>query len=172
MARNVDQCFKKAHYDVLKCLVLTTTQRYWVHSHGGRKKPEICTFFFPWKISKYILILKMIDQLPKQLPVNLIVDWINRLDDAARITAIFHYYSVQDYIRHIPLESQKSQDKNMFGDLSSRKQEASWVRGESLGMFFKSVQLRVNRNINFHQPWAILTFLEKKGWKKTNILCM
>lgn len=40
----------------------------------------------------------------------------------------------------------------MFGDLSSRKQEASWVRGESLGMFFKSVQLRVNRNINFHQP--------------------
>ena len=40
MVENVDQCFPKAHDDVLKCLILSTTQRYSVHCHRGEKKLE------------------------------------------------------------------------------------------------------------------------------------
>uniref|UniRef100_A0A8C9XF15 Uncharacterized protein n=1 Tax=Sander lucioperca TaxID=283035 RepID=A0A8C9XF15_SANLU len=35
MVTNVDQCFPKVQDDVLKCLVLSTTQRYSVYCCGG-----------------------------------------------------------------------------------------------------------------------------------------
>ena len=36
----VDQCFPKAQDDILKCLVLSTTQRYSVYCHRREKKLE------------------------------------------------------------------------------------------------------------------------------------
>ena len=135
------------------------------YSHLRSWNQIICTFF-PLE-----RLLKMIDQLPKQLPVNLIVDLIILIIkikiriDATCITAIFHYYSEHDYILHIPLVSQESQDRDMLGELSL---DERWKLGLT---FFRSVQLWINRNINFHQPWEILTF-SKEGGEKNNILCM
>ena len=43
MPKNSDKCGSmhlKTQYDVLKCLVLATAQRYSVYCHRGGKKPE------------------------------------------------------------------------------------------------------------------------------------
>ena len=38
--KNVDKMFPKAQDDILKCLILSTTQKYSVYCHRGGKKPE------------------------------------------------------------------------------------------------------------------------------------